>query len=358
MAKPQIVTISGIRPDFIRMSEIFKLLDKNFNHILIHSGQHVDTNLSDVFFQGMKIRDPDYNLGIGGAGRHHYHQLAEISVKVIELFKEKNINPDLVMFLGDSNSVLASVVLKKEGYRIGHIEAGMRSYDDRMLEEQNRKVCDHMSDFLFVYHEHYKQNLLKENISSNRIFVVGNTIVEVAKNWMKEAGPRESKHILVDIHRPENFRDKSRMERIISYLSYLQSETKLPVLWLNFPRTMSLLQEFGITLPSAFTLLPLQGYLEFLKLQRQSFCIVSDSGTAQEEPAVLGVPVLVPRDFTERWESVEAGNSKMVDLSKETKTLVEDGLKFVKAFPSNPDISWMGDGRTAEHIVAALQKNL
>lgn len=358
MAKPQIVTISGIRPDFIRMSEIFKLLDKNFNHILIHSGQHVDTNLSDVFFQGMKIRDPDYNLGIGGVGKYHYHQLAEISVKIIELFKEKKINPDLVMFLGDSNSVLASIVLKKEGYRIGHIEAGMRSYDDRMLEEQNRKVCDHMSDFLFVYHDHYKQNLLKENISSDKIFVVGNTIVEVAKNWMKEAGSRESKHILVDIHRPENFRDKSRMERIISYLSLLQKETNLPLLWLNFPRTMSLLEEFGIKLPNEFTLLPLQGYLEFLKLQRQSFCIVSDSGTAQEEPAVLSVPVLVPRDFTERWESVEAGNSKMVDLSKGTKALVDEGLGFVKAFPSNPDISWMGDGRTAEHIVTALQRNL
>jgi UDP-N-acetylglucosamine 2-epimerase (non-hydrolysing) len=358
MAPKTIVTISGIRPDFIRMSEIFKLLDQSFNHILIHSGQHVDANLSDVFFQGMKIREPDYNLGIGGPGKYHYHQLAEISVKIIELFKEKNIKPDLVMFLGDSNSVLASVVLKKEGYRIGHIEAGMRSYDDRMLEEHNRKVCDHMSDFLFVYHENYKQNLLKENISSDKIFVVGNTIVEVAKNWMKEAGPRDSKHILVDIHRPENFKNKTRMERILEYLTLFQAETKLPLLWLNFPRTMSMLQEFGLELPSSFTLLPLQGYLEFLKLQRQSFCIISDSGTAQEEPAILGVPVLVPRDFTERWESVEAGNSKMVNLSKDPKNLVEEGIKFVKAFPSNPDISWMGDGKTAQHIVTALKQNL
>lgn len=358
MARPTIVTISGIRPDFIRMSEIFKLLDRNFNHILVHSGQHVDTNLSDVFFKGMQIRDPDYNLGIGGVGKLHYHQLAEISVKIIELFQAKNIKPDLVMFLGDSNSVLASVVLKKEGYKIGHIEAGMRSYDDRMLEEQNRKVCDHMSDFLFVYHENYKQHLLKENIPSDRIYVVGNTIVEVAKNWMKEAGPREARHILVDIHRPENFKDKDRMRIIIDYLSALKKETNLPLLWLNFPRTMSLLDEFGLKLPEDFTLLPLQGYLEFLRYQRQSFCIVSDSGTAQEEPAVLGVPVLVPRDFTERWESVEAGNSKMVDLSQDIKTLVDEGIKFVKAFPKNPDISWMGDGKTAEHIVNALKVKL
>ena len=354
----QVVTISGIRPDFIRMSEIFKLLDNHFDHILIHSGQHTDTNLSDVFFQGMKIRDPDFNLGIGGPGRLHYHQLAEISVKAIELIAEKKLKPDLIMFLGDSNSVLASVVLKKEGYRIGHIEAGMRSYDDRMLEEQNRKVCDHMSDFLFVYHESYKENLLRENIAEEKIYVVGNTIVEVAKIWMKEAGPRESKHILVDIHRPENFKDPERMKQILMYLEALQLSVKLPVLWLNFPRTMSFLQEFGLQLPKSFTLLPLQGYLEFLKLQRQSSFIVSDSGTAQEEPAVLGVPVLVPRDFTERWESVEAGNSLMVDLKQSTSDLVAAGLSFVNSFPEIPDISWMGDGKTAQHIVTALQQNL
>lgn len=354
MVKKRIVTISGIRPDFIRMSEIFTLLDRDFDHILVHSGQHVDKNLSDVFFKGLKIREPDYNLEIGGPGKEHYHQLAEIAVKSVELLRE--LKPDLVMFLGDSNSVLASIPLKKEGYKIAHIEAGMRSYDDRMLEEQNRKVCDHMSDFLFVYHERYKEHALKEGIPEEKIFVVGNTIVEVAKKWGATVGDRGSEHILVDIHRPENFKDKTRMAKIIDFLSQLEIKSGKRILWLNFPRTMSFLESFGLKLP--FQILPLQGYLEFLRYQKQSYCIVSDSGTAQEEPPILGVPVIVPRDFTERWESVEAGNSIMIDLKNGASELVDKALSFVKAFPDEPDIKWLGDGKTAEKIVQVLKEKL
>ena len=164
MSLKTVVTITGIRPDFIRMSEVFKKLDKRFNHILIHSGQHYDRMLSDIFFEDLDIRKPDYNLEIGSGEKKHYHQQAELGVKIIELFNIENIRPDIVLFLGDSNSVLASVPLRKEGYKIGHIEAGMRSYDERMLEEINRKVCDHVSNVLFVYHHNYKAKALREGI--------------------------------------------------------------------------------------------------------------------------------------------------------------------------------------------------
>lgn len=358
MSKKQIVTVSGIRPDFIRMSEIFLKLDAEFDHILVHSGQHVDSNLSDVFFKGLKIRQPDFNLGIGGGGRFHYHQLSDISTKIIDLLAWAKLKPDVVMFLGDSNSVLASIVLKKEGYKVAHIEAGMRSYDLRMLEESNRKICDHMSDFLFVYHENYKNNLLKENIAADKIHVVGNTIVEVAKKWMAQIGGRANDHILVDIHRPENFRNPTRMKAIIAFIDAISTKTKKPVLWLNFPRAMSLLQEAGISLPASFQVVPLMGYIEFLTAQRRSFCMVSDSGTAQEESAILGVPVLVPRDFTERWESVHAGNSLMVDVSKSKDDLIDNALKFVDAFGSSPDVAWMGKGDTADQIVSVLRESL
>jgi UDP-N-acetylglucosamine 2-epimerase (non-hydrolysing) len=340
------------------MSEIFARLDQQFEHILIHSGQHVDSNLSDVFFRGLKIRQPDFNLGIGGAGRYHYHQLADISVKIVELFERERLKPDVVMFLGDSNSVLASIVLKKEGYRIAHIEAGMRSYDGRMLEENNRVVCDHMSDLLFVYHDNYRRNLLKENIPAEKIHVVGNTIVEVARRWMPEVGPRASEHILVDIHRPENFRDRMRMQAIVGYVEELARGTDKPVLWLNFPRTMAVMKENGVELPASFNISPLMGYIEFLTAQRHSFCIVSDSGTAQEEAAVLDVPVLVPRDFTERWESVEAGNSAMVDLRRSRDELVEQALLFVRNFRVPADTSWMGPGDTADRIITVLAEKI
>ena len=175
-----IITVSGIRPDFIRMSEVFKRLDEdgNINHTLIHSGQHYDSLLSDVFFKDLNIRQPDYNLNTGKETTSHYEQQSILSTKLIKLIQNNNLSPDLILFLGDSNSVLASIPLKKEGYTIGHIEAGMRSYDERMLEEINRKACDHVSSLLFVYHEDYKNNILKENISKDRIHVVGNTIIE------------------------------------------------------------------------------------------------------------------------------------------------------------------------------------
>jgi len=212
-----IVTITGIRPDFIRMSEIFKELDKNFEHILIHTGQHYDKLLSNVFFDELEIREPDYNLGVGGPNKEHFHQTGELSIKLIELLRTKNIKPDLIVFLGDSNSVVSAVALKKEGYKIGHIEAGMRSGDKRMLEEINRMVCDVCSDLLFVYHENYRDKLYWENIR-NGVHIVGNTIVEVV-NKHKPSGLKNDDKIILDIHRPENFLYKDRLYNILAYAS-------------------------------------------------------------------------------------------------------------------------------------------
>jgi UDP-N-acetylglucosamine 2-epimerase (non-hydrolysing) len=167
------------------MSEIFKKLDKHFNHILIHTGQHYDKLLSDVFFKDLDIRKPDYNLNIGSKNNAHYHQLSKLTISFMDLLKKKKIKPELIIFLGDSNSVGLSFTLRKEGFKVAHIEAGMRSYDKRMLEEINRTVCDHSSNYLFVYHKDYAKNLSRENIKKN-VFVVGNTIVEPCKKILKK----------------------------------------------------------------------------------------------------------------------------------------------------------------------------
>jgi UDP-N-acetylglucosamine 2-epimerase (non-hydrolysing) len=191
--KKTVVTITGIRPDFIRMCAVFKELDKTFNHILIHTGQHYDALLSDVFFKQLDIRDPDYILDTGKSSTNHFEQLAYLSTAIPKLFEINNINPDLILFLGDSNSAGVSFPLKKSGYKIGHIEAGMRSYDKRMLEEINRTVCDHCSDILFVYHDDYKEQLRLENITKN-VFVVGNTVVEPFKMFCQDimCNPKEN----------------------------------------------------------------------------------------------------------------------------------------------------------------------
>lgn len=350
-----IITITGIRPDFIRMSEIFKKLDENFNHILIHSGQHYNTLLSDVFFKELNIREPDYNLGIGGQNKEHFHQTSELSVKLIELIRSENLNPDLIIFLGDSNSVTCSVDLKKEGYKIGHIEAGMRSGDKRMLEEINRMVCDTCSDFLFVYHENYKEKLRKENIIDG-VYVVGNTIVEVV-NKHKPTGPKIWSHILLDIHRPENFKYKNRLENIIKYANRVSKSYGIPVHMLGFHRTMLKIEEFGIDLGDIIVkdLMPFKEYINSVYTSR---FIISDSGTAQEEPALLGTSVIVPRDYTERPESVEHNCSYMIDVNTDNHYSQVNSESWLLINAEKRDPSWLGDGTTSEQIIEILKREL
>ena len=346
-----IITITGIRPDFIRMSEIFKKLDENFNHILIHSGQHYNKLLSDVFFDELQIREPDYNLAIGGPNKEHFHQTAELSVKIIELIREKNIKPDLILFLGDSNSVVCSVPLKKEGYKIGHIEAGMRSGDKRMLEEINRMVCDACSDFLFVYHDNYAIKLSKENIKEN-VYVVGNTIVEVVNKHIPKQ-PKEKKNVILDIHRPENFKDVNRLENIITYAKMFDS-----VKMLSFPRTINAINDFNINI-NGIEVIELQPFKSYLNMVYHSNLLISDSGTAQEEPSLLKTPVVVPRDFTERPESVENGCSYMIDVNTRYNSTWSESLRWVKNYDTNiKNSSWLGDGTTSEKIIQILKEKL
>ena len=354
-----IVTITGIRPDFIRMSSIFEVLDRHFNHILIHTGQHYDNLLSGVFFEGLGIRAPDYNLEVGRAGVEHFHQLADSSVKIIELFRREKISPDLVLFLGDSNSVCCSISLKKEGFRIGHIEAGMRSYDRRMLEETNRIVCDHCSDLLFVYHEDYKMNLIKEGIDPNYIFVISNTIVEpclkFANSFFSEK--KRNNQIFVDIHRPENFKYENRLKNILAFVGLCKKKFGVPVKLLKFPRTIEYLRKFGLQQEISsvgMELVDMMPYLQFLHEQYHSLCLISDSGTAQEEPALLNTLVFVPRDFTERPQSVANNCSRMVCIDK-PETWIQDLDWFDRVSRSKEnDASWLGDNNSSEQIIDIL----
>lgn len=358
-----VMTVSGIRPDFIRMSEVFKKLDANFNHILVHSGQHYDKMLSGVFFEELDIRPPDYNLSIGGAGKEHFHQTAELSVSIIELIRKNNIKPDIILFLGDSNSVCCAVPLVKEGYQIGHIEAGMRSYDRRMLEEINRVVCDHVSSHLFVYHEEYEAQALAEGIPAESIHVVGNTIVEpcklIANKFFEEAKVQDQ--ILLDIHRPENFKDESRLRNILSFAKFCHDTYNVPVRMLNFGRTTKALKDLGIGIAElmeyGIDLTELMSYRSFLYEQYHALFIISDSGTAQEEPAILQTPVIVPRDYTERPQSIDYGCSYMLNVNH-TGDFYDADIWLTDKL-HNPesiiDDSWLGDGETSSRIVRILK---
>jgi UDP-N-acetylglucosamine 2-epimerase len=353
-----VVTIVGIRPDLIRMSFIFKKLDETFNHIMIHTGQHYDKNLSDVFFDELQIRKPDYTLNTGRSSKNHYEQLSYLSKEIPELLKTERIHPDLILFLGDSNTAAVSLPLRKEGYKIGHIEAGMRSYDKRMLEEINRTVCDICSDILFVYHEDYKGFLQKENITKN-VFVVGNTIVEPMKFISEKIMAHEKKKngILVDIHRPENTKYPNRVRNILNFARICSKKYNLPVKLLHFAQLKSTIEKENLSL-EGIEMIPLMSFTDYIQTVYDSRFIISDSGTGQEEPSLLGTPVVVPRDFTERPQSFKGNCSVQYFVENENHEEIFSWIEKIESGELKMETSWLGDGNTSETIINILKQYL
>ncbi len=354
-----VVTITGIRPDFIRMSEIFKKLDANFNHILIHTGQHDNNLINSAFFIDLNIKWPDYYLESRKYGYEHYNQLSYLSKTIPELFKTNKIKPDLIVFLGDSNSTCAALPLRKEGYNICHIEAGMRSYDKHMFEEINRTICDNCSNLLLVYHDNYKVNLVKENVKDN-VYVVGNTIKEVCKPFADKLFKKKKKNdiILADIHRPENFKHKDRMVNIIKYLNVCSKKYGLPVKMLTFYGVVTAIKSYNLDLGN-IELIGLMRYKKYLKTCYHSMFVVSDSGTAQEELSMLGTPVIVPRDFTERVLSFVNGCSYKLNVNNVDNKSWRGSFGYISDVKSGileMSTDWLGNGDTSDLVIKAMKK--
>lgn len=355
----KIVTITGIRPDFIRMSKVFERLDQNFDHIMIHTGQHYDDALSKMFFNELKIRKPDYILEAGRNSTNHYEQLSYLSKEVIYLLKKKKIDPKMILFLGDSNSAIVSAPLFKEGYKIGHIEGGMRSYDRRMPEEVNRVICDYVSDLIFVYTPEYKNRLVRENKDPEQIHVVGNTIVEIVNQYIPK-GERSKDFIVADIHRSENLKDVRQYNHILNYLNEVGKRLNLEVKLVKFNRAVKLIEKENLLQgKKQINLVGPYGFLDYLNLQYNAYGVISDSGTSQEECPLLGVPVVVPRKATERPESVENGNSILVGEDRPINKMVNETISFFKNYSiSKKQIKWLGDGKTSEKIINILKRKL
>ena len=351
-----VVTITGIRPDFIRMSKIFEKFDSHFNHTMIHTGQHFDDELSKIFFDELKIREPDYILDTGRSSTTHFEQLSYLSKEVIYLLRKESIQPDIIVFLGDSHSAAASLPLFKEGYKIGHIEGGMRSYDRRTPEEVNRVVCDYCSDQIFVYTPLYKERLIKENKDAEAIHVVGNTIVEVVKPYLPR-GNKSRDYIVADIHRNENLGTIEQYNHILAYLDNLGKSLSLPVKLVRFRRGEELIHKNNLLQGKKnIEIVGPYGFLKYLEFQYNAFGVVSDSGTSQEECPLLKVPAAIPRNHTERPESVENGNSKMIGETRPIQEMVNDTVEFFENYSVTDDsINWLGDGTTSTKIVEILK---
>jgi len=310
----KILTILGTRPEIIRLSGIIAKLDKLSDHVLVHTGQNYNTRLSDIFFEELRVRPPDHYLAAkGDLGT----QLGTIFSKFDYLLKREN--PDRVLVLGDTNSALAAIVAKRAGIPVFHMEAGNRCYDDRVPEETNRRIIDHTSDILMPYTERSRMNLIREGIEGWRIFVVGNPIRQViekhasrirASRALASLGLSEKSYFLVTLHRAENVDVEDRLLSFRAGFDRLSEQYGLPVVVSTHPRTRARLEEFGIeSSEEGIRFLEPFGFFDFISLERSAACVLSDSGTVQEECCIYRIPNVTLRDVTERPETIECGSN-------------------------------------------------
>jgi UDP-N-acetylglucosamine 2-epimerase (non-hydrolysing) len=310
-----VMTILGTRPEIIRLSLAIKLLDRCAEHILVHTGQNYDARLSGVFFRELGVRQPDVFLEVDSSS--FGVQVGQLLSRIEPLFLEHR--PDRVLILGDTNSGLTAIVARRLGIPVYHMEAGNRCNDFRVPEESNRRIIDHISSVLLPYTTGGRENLLREGIKAESIYVTGNPIYEVIQYFadrialstvLSDFEVEEGKFFLVTAHRAENVDVESRLSSLIDALVSLQNRYGFPVLCSLHPRTRFRMREFGISFDQTrVRFVEPFGFFDFVRLEQTAFCVLSDSGTVQEETCILGVPNVTLRDVTERPETIECGSS-------------------------------------------------
>jgi UDP-N-acetylglucosamine 2-epimerase (non-hydrolysing) len=308
----KVMTVLGTRPEIIRLSRVVPKLDASCEHVLVHTGQNFNERLNDIFFRELGLRSPDH--AFQSRAPTAMAQVAGILKEIEALLAQEA--PDRLLVLGDTNSGLSAFVAKRMGVPVYHMEAGNRCYDDRVPEEVNRRVIDHSSDVLMPYTERSRANLLSEGFSGENVFVTGNPIKEVLDHHEKmiassgalaEIGLEERGYLLVTLHRAENVDDPARLARYIKALERLAEEHGVPVVWSMHPRTRSKLG--GARLDDSIRICEPFGLFDFVHLEQRAACVLSDSGTVQEECCIFHVPNVTLRDVTERPETVECGSN-------------------------------------------------
>jgi UDP-N-acetylglucosamine 2-epimerase (non-hydrolysing) len=318
----KVMTILGTRPDIIKLSRIIAQLEKYTHHVLVHTSQNYDHELSDVFFKGLKIKEPDYNLNI--ATSCVAEDISNIITRVDMLLEKEK--PDAVLFYGDTNTTLSVIPVKRRQIPIFHIEAGNRCFDFRVPEEINRKIIDHLSDVNMTISEHARQYLIHENISPERIIKVGSPLKEVYKYHSKEISaskilehqqlkPRD--YFLVSIHREDNVDEKNNLNSLFQSLLTIQQQYQKKIIISTHPRTKNKLIQLGIYKKNDRSKIVFSapfGFFDYIKLQKNSFCVLSDSGSVTEESSILNFPAVTLRRMHERPEGMDEGVLIMTGL--------------------------------------------
>jgi UDP-N-acetylglucosamine 2-epimerase (non-hydrolysing) len=363
--KPRIILVVGARPNFMKAAPLLTKLREepvDFETVLIHTGQHYDHNLSQLFFEQLKMPHPDSYLGVGSGT--HAHQTAKI---MVELEKELvHLEPDLVVVFGDVNSTLAAaVVCAKMCLKLAHVEAGLRSFDNTMPEEINRIVTDRLSDYLFVTEDVGLVNLRQEGVPDAKIFFTGNIMIDSLVSHLEAARTsailerlslQPGSFVAMTMHRPANVDDSETLSKLIRCA--MEISERLPVVFPCHPRTATRLKEFGLLEGSTGKLIlekPL-GYLDFLKLMAESRMVITDSGGIQEETTYLGIPCITMREVTELVATVEVGTNRLCGSDPEKICAAVDDI--LDGAQSKGKIPELWDGETAPRIVAILREHL
>jgi UDP-N-acetylglucosamine 2-epimerase (non-hydrolysing) len=339
------------------MSPIIRECEKQgIDYYILHTGQHYSYEMDKIFFEQLKLPQAKYNLDVG-SGKHG-EQTGKMLAAIEEiLIKDR---PDIVLVQGDTNTVLAgALAASKLHIKIGHVEAGLRSFDNTMPEEINRIIADHISDYLFAPTETSRKYLLNEGIPEEKIFVTGNTVVDAAyqnleiskggADILKELGLKERKYFAATAHRAENVDNRERLGRILSGFSQIYKEFGLPVIFPAHPRTVKMMREFGFEIPQGTRLIEPLGYLEFLQLESGARMILTDSGGVQEESCILKVPCVTLRDNTERPETVDVGANLVAGIGD---NIVECARKMLES-----NLEWenpYGNGNAAELTLQSM----
>ena len=317
MGKLKLTTILGTRPEIIRLSSVIKLADQVFDHTLVHTGQNYAYTLNRIFFEDLSLKAPDHYLE--AVGENLGETIGNIIAKSYKVLFE--LRPDAVLILGDTNSALSAISAKRLKIPVFHMEAGNRCFDENLPEELNRRIVDHISDVNLPYSEQARRNLLAEGIKNEYVFVTGSPMREVLKNRrpstiLTQLKLEPQKYILLSAHREENIDIANNFQELISAINALAERFGLPVLYSVHPRSRKAVDERGVKFNPLVRIHEPFGFSDFIELQLNAFCVVSDSGTLAEESSILGFPAVSCRTSTERQEAIDRGGMILGGIGK------------------------------------------
>lgn len=353
MNKLKVMTVVGTRPEIIRLSAVINKLEKSvaIDHILVHTGQNYDYELNEVFFKDFHLRQPDYYLN--AATGTAVETIGNILIKIDPILEE--VKPDALLILGDTNSCLCAIAAKRRHIPIFHMEAGNRCFDQRVPEETNRKIVDHIADINLTYSDIAREYLLKEGLPADRVIKTGSPMYEVINsrkddieksNVLERLGLKEGNYFIVSAHREENINSEANFFNLVDNLNAIAEKYELPIIVSTHPRTRLMIENKGVKFNSQIKTMKPLGFNDYVKLQMKSRVVLSDSGTISEESSILGFKALNIREAHERPEAMEEASVMMVGLNKVRilqglsvlEMQKEDTLRLVEDY-SMPNVS-------------------